>query len=153
MKVYLIVGGLLLTAASVYGVTDYVQTKNKKAFKELYKEAPVIPVKEITINDIKEEDFSRGKMEAAPLVKEIADVKTKDTKKKKTKKSIYSNSSVKEEIKPVGVEISKEVNIEPKATIVTKAPTEKKTMKRKITLKKFSRAALKEEVIFEEKKQ
>jgi hypothetical protein len=153
MKIYLIVGGLLLTAASVYGVTDYVQTKNKKAFKELYKEAPVIPVKEITINDIKEEDFSRGKMEAAPLVKEIADVKTKDTKKKKTKKSIYSNASVKEEIKPVAIEVSKESGVEPEATIVTKAPVEKKTLKRKITLKKFSRAAPKEEVIIEEKKQ
>jgi hypothetical protein len=157
MKVYLIVGGLLLTAASVYGVTDYVQTKNKKAFKELYKEAPVIATKEITLTDIKEEDFSRGKMESfTPPEKEVVIApkhgKT-DTKKKKTKKSVYSNASVKEEIKPVAIEVSKESGVEPEATIVTKAPVEKKTLKRKITLKKFSRAAPKEEVIIEEKKQ
>jgi hypothetical protein len=157
MKIYLIAGGLLLTAASVYGITDYVQTKNKKAFKELYKEAPVIPTKEITLTDIKEEDFSRGKIEAPPQVKEVAaapeSVKVKDIKKKKTKKSVYSNASVKEEIKPIAVEVSKEFGVEPEATIVSKAPTEKKIMKRKITMKKFSRAAPREEVIVEEKKQ
>src|SRR5918993_2656672 len=145
MKIYLIVGGLLLTAASVYGVTDYVQTKNKKAFKELYKEVPVIATKEITFTDIKEEDFSRGKMESfASPEKEVVIApkhgKT-DAKKKKTKKSVYSSASVKEEIKPVAIEVSKESGFEPEATIVPKAPVEKKTLKRKITLKKFSRAA------------
>lgn len=33
MKLYLMAGGLLLTAASVYGVTDYVKTKNKKSLR------------------------------------------------------------------------------------------------------------------------
>jgi hypothetical protein len=157
MKMYLIAGGLLLTAASVYGVTDYMQTKNKKAFKELYKEAPAPPTKEITITDIKEEDFSRGKLESFnPPEKEVV-LTTKsektDIKKKKMKKSVYSSASVKQEIKPVAIEVLKETSVEPEATIITKAPTEKKTIKRKITLKKFSRAAPKEEVIIEEKKQ
>ncbi len=157
MKIYLIAGGLLLTAASVYGVADYVQTKNQKEFKELYKEAPVTTTKEITLTDIKEEDFSRGKLETfTPPEKEVVlttkSAKT-DIKKKKMKKSVYSSASVKEEIKPVAIEVSTESSIQPEATIVTKAPTEKKTMKRKITLKKFSRAAPREEVIVEEKKQ
>ena len=112
MKIYLIVGGLLLTAASVYGVTDYVQTKNKKAFKELYKEVPATPIKEITVADIKEEDFSRGKIESFTLPEKEVVITHKtektDIKKKKTKKSVYSNASVKEEINPVAIEISKE---------------------------------------------
>ncbi len=89
MKLYLMAGGLLLTAASVYGVTDYVQTKNKKAFKELYKEAPVLPAKEVSIKNIKEEDYSRGKIERMPAPeKEVVvapqPAKTKTLKKKKT---------------------------------------------------------------------
>ena len=154
MKIYLIAGSLLLTAASVYGVTDYVKTKNKKAFKELYKEVPAPPIKEITVADIKEEDFSRGKIESLTTPeKEVVITHNSGKTDIKTKKSVYSNASVKEEIKPVAIEISKEFSAEPEAAISTKAPVEKKTLKRKITLKKFSRAAPKEEVIIEEKKQ
>ena len=65
MKLYLMAGGLLLTAASVYGVTDYVKTKNKKEFKDLYKEALVAKEKDVKLSDIKEEDYSRGKLESS----------------------------------------------------------------------------------------
>lgn len=153
MKFYLMAGGLLLTAASVYGVTDYLQTKNKKAFKELYKEAPVVQTKEITVKDIKEEDYSRGKMEPLPASqKEVAvapqPAKTKTLKKKKT--SSYASAELKEELKPVAVETKNE-SVKPEASFA-KAPTEKKSIKKRITLKKFSRAAPREEVV-EEKKQ
>lgn len=146
-------GGLLLTAASVYGVTDYLQTKNKKAFKELYKEAPVVQTKEITVKDIKEEDYSRGKMEPLPASqKEVAvapqPAKTKTLKKKKT--SSYASAELKEELKPVAVETKNE-SVKPEASFA-KAPTEKKSINKRITLKKFSRAAPREEVV-EEKKQ
>ncbi|MBY0476365.1 MAG: hypothetical protein K2Q24_01875 [Chitinophagaceae bacterium] len=153
MKFYLMAGGLLLTAASVYGVTDYLQTKNKKAFKELYKEAPVVQTKEITVKDIKEEDYSRGKMEPLPASqKEVAvapqPAKTKTLKKKKT--SSYASAELKEELKPVAVETKNE-SVKPEASFA-KAPTEKKSINKRITLKKFSRAAPREEVV-EEKKQ
>ncbi len=154
MKLYLMAGGLLLTAASVYGVTDYVQTKNKKAFKELYKEAPVVQTKEVKLEDIKEEDYSRGKIERVPEpVKEVAvapqPAKTKTLKKKKA--STYASAELKEEIKPVAVETKTE-SVKPEASFA-KAPTEKKSIKKRITLKKFSRAAPREEVRIEEKKQ
>ena len=154
MKLYLMAGGLLLTAASVYGVTDYVQTKNKKTFKELYKEAPVVPTKEVSVKDIKEEDYSRGKIERlSEPEKEVAVVpqpaKTKTLKKKKT--STYASAELKEELKPVAVETKTET-VKPEASFA-KAPTEKKTIKKRITLKKFSRAAPREEVRIEEKKQ
>lgn len=155
MKMYLVAGGLLLTAASVYGVTDYVQTKNNKAFKELYREVPVTQVKEISVKDIKEEDFSRGKIEAPPPVKEVAvvpKVSAKNSTKKKTKTSVYAAASVKEEIAPVEIEATTEKLTEPKKPVI-KATTENKTLKRKISMKKFSRAPLKEEVMIEEKKQ
>lgn len=152
MKLYLMAGGLLLTAASVYGVTDYVQTKNKKAFKELYKE--VVTTKEISVKDIKEEDYSRGKIERVPKPeKEIIvapqPAKTKTLKKKKA--STYASAELKEEIKPVAVETKTEA-VKPEASFA-KAPTEKKSIKKRITLKKFSRAAPREEVRVEEKKQ
>ena len=155
MKLYLIAGGLLLTAASVYGVTDYVQTKNKKEFKELYREVPVTQVKEISGKDIQEEDFSRGKIEAPDPVKEVAavpKVSAKDSKKNKSKTSLYSNASVKEEITLVEVEAPKETVTEPQAPVI-KASTKNKPLKSKISMKKFSRAPLKEEVLIEEKKQ
>lgn len=146
-------GGLLLTAASVYGVTDYVQTKKKKDFKELYKEAPVAQIKEVKLEDIKEEDYSRGKMEPLPASKKEVAVapqpaKTKTLKKKKI--SGYASAEMKEELNPVAVETKNEA-VKPEANFA-KAPTEKKSMKKRITLKKFSRAAPREEEV-EEKKQ
>ena len=41
MKTFLVVAGLLMTGASVYGVVDYNKKAESKEFKELYKEAPV----------------------------------------------------------------------------------------------------------------
>jgi hypothetical protein len=86
MKLYLMAGGLLLTAASVYGVTDYVKTKNKKEFKNLYKEAPVTKGKDVKLSDIKEEDYSRGKLEAPVPVETKVAVAEKPEQPKKLKK-------------------------------------------------------------------
>ena len=153
MKLYLMAGGLLLTAASVYGVTDYVQTKNKKAFKELYKEAPVTQTKEVSIKDIKEEDYSRGKIESLPAHETkvaVAEEPVKTKKLKKKKVSSYASAELKEDLKPVAVETKNET-VNPEASFA-KAPTEKKSIKKRITLKKFSRAAPREEAIIKEKK-
>ena len=155
MKLYLMAGGLLLTAASVYGVADYVKTKNKKEFKDLYKEVPpAAQTKDVKLSDIKEEDFSRGKLEA-PLPVEnketVAEnpVQTKKMKKKKT--ATYASADRKEEIIPVSAK-EKNETVKPEAEI-TKAPTEKKTIRKRINMKMFSRAAPREEVLIEEKKQ
>jgi hypothetical protein len=153
MKFYLLAGGLLLTGASVYGVTDYVNTKNNKAFQELYKEAPVVQATDVKISDIREEDFSRGKVQAfTPPQQETKTtipekpVKTKTAKKAKMKTSSYAST----ELVPVSTDTKSSISepvLEP-----AKAPTEKRKLSKKITLKKFSRAPLKQEVILEEKK-
>ncbi len=41
MKTFLIVAGLLMTGASVYGVVDYNKKSKTTEFNELYKEKPV----------------------------------------------------------------------------------------------------------------
>ena len=154
MKLYLMAGGLLLTAASVYGVTDYVKTKNKKEFKGLYKEVPVEHTKNVKPSDIKEEDYSRGKLEAPrPVENKVAvaekPVQTKKLKKKKT--ASYASAELKEEITPVSVEVKNET-VKPE-TEIAKAPTEKKTLRKKLNMKMFSRAAPREEILIEKKKQ
>lgn len=40
MKSFLIIAGVLMTGASVYGVVDYNTKINTPAFKEMYKEEP-----------------------------------------------------------------------------------------------------------------
>lgn len=154
MKLYLMAGGLLLTAASVYGVADYVKTKNKKEFKELYKEAPSAKTETVKLSDLKEEDYSRAKLEA-PLPVEnktvVAEkpVLTKKLKKKKT--SLYVPAKQKEEVKPAVAE-TKEETSKPEEKLAA-ASTEKKTTRKKINMKMFSRAAPREEILIEEKKQ
>jgi len=156
MKLYLMAGGLLLTAASVYGITDYVKTKNKKEFKDLYKEAPVAKEKDVKLSDIKEEDYSRGKLESfsppAPENKVAVAEKPVQTKKLKKKKTAsYASAELKEEIIPASVELKNET-VKPE-TEIAKAPTEKKTLRKKVNMKMFSRAAPKEEILIEKKKE
>jgi hypothetical protein len=69
MKTFLVVAGLLMTGASVYGIVDYNKKADTKAFKELYnesaapveaeveKEKVVLPVVE------KKEDKNRSRTE------------------------------------------------------------------------------------------
>jgi hypothetical protein len=162
MKFYLMAGGLLLTAASVYGVTDYVKTKNQKEFKELYKEHPEEKVTNVKIGDIKEEDYSRGKLEtisppSPPIETKEAvakkPVKTKTTKNKKNKTVSYASAGMKADIQPVAVELKEEITHQPEVTIAA-APKEKKTVRKKVSMKMFSRAApVMREVKTEEKKQ
>jgi hypothetical protein len=153
MKLYLMAGGLLLTAASVYGVADYVKTKNKKEFKELYKEVPAAQTNNVKLSDIKEEDYSRGKLEAPLPVENKTAVAEKPVQTKKLKKkttSTYAPAKQKEEVKPVVAE-TKEETSKPEAEF-SAAPTEKKTTRKKINMKMFSRAAPREEILIEKKK-
>lgn len=141
MKLYLLAGGLLLSAASVYGITDYIKTKNKKEFKDLYKEVPVVQKEEVKISDLKEEDFSRGKFEnVAPPKEEIKSSATAKQKKVKSKKLIESaEKSPQIEVTPMPAKINGKPS-DPDAVLAT-APKERKQVKKKVNLKMFSRAA------------
>lgn len=149
MKFYLMAGGLLLTAASVYGVADYLKTKNSKQFKDLYKEVPVTLKDDIKVSEVKAEDYSRGKIDNTPLPAEnktaVAEntLKTKPSKKKKTKSMSYASAGTKAEITPVAAEPREEVSLQPKAAIAA-APKEKKAVRKKVNMKMFSRAAPRE---------
>ena len=83
----------------------------------------------------------------------VASEPVKVAKKKKTKKSVYASAAMKEELSPATIEPLKETSVETETKVAAKAPTEKQPLKKRITLKKFSRAAPKEEIIPEEKKQ
>jgi hypothetical protein len=165
MKIYLMAGGLLLTAASVYGVADYVKTKNQKEFKNLYKELPAQEKTNVKITDLKEEDYSRGKLETSPPAPvEIKTAvatnpeKTNHTKIKKTKKVVPAPPVKKTgpdntEVQPTSVELKDNITPQPEAITVA-APKEKKTVRKKVSMKMFSRAApVMQEIKTEEKKQ
>ena len=85
MKTFLVVAGLLMTGASVYGVVDYNKKAESKEFKELYKEAPVPDETDITKkeNAVPAEKKEISKNETA--VKTETPVK-KTVKKKTIKK-------------------------------------------------------------------
>jgi hypothetical protein len=154
MKFYLMAGGLLIMTASVYGVFDYIRTKNKKAFKDLYKEAPAVKSKVVKLSDVKEEDYSRGKLEssAPPPAKPKPAVAAKPTETKvKMKTSAYAAEKTNDDFTPVTAEVKVEAP-KPVAKIVP-APTAKKKLKKKINMKMYSRAAPVREIrVVEEKK-
>jgi hypothetical protein len=141
MKLYLLAGGLLITAASVYGITDYMNTKNKKEFKNLYKETPVTLKEDIKLQDVKEEDFSRGKLETAAPPKE----EPKPAVATKQKKSKIKSKKPEIEVIPMHEEIKAPANI-PEMTI-TSAPKERGKLKKKVNMKMFSRGAIREDFV------
>jgi hypothetical protein len=156
MKFYLMAGGLLIMTASVYGVIDYIRTKNKKAFKDLYKEAPAVKSTVVKLSDVKEEDYSRGKLEssAPPPAKPKPAVAAKPTETKvkmKMKTSAYAAEKTNDDFTPVTAEVKVEAP-KPVAKIAP-APTAKKKLKKKINMKMYSRAAPVREIrVVEEKK-
>ena len=88
MKTFLVVAGLLMTGASVYGVVDYNKKAESKEFKELYKEAPVLDEIDVTkdespipIAEKKEISKNEAAMKTETPVKKS--VKKKTVKKKK----------------------------------------------------------------------
>jgi len=90
MKTFLVVAGLLMTGASVYGVVDYNKKAESKEFKDLYKEsaAPIedetekeeTPVRSVEKKEILKDD-AVVKTEKAPVTKTA---KKKTVKKKRS---------------------------------------------------------------------
>jgi len=149
MKFYLLAGGLLITAASVYGITDYMNTKNKKEFKNLYKETHVTLKEDVKLQDVNEEDFSRGKLESYTQPKEESRpaVTTRQKKSKvKSKKTIEVVNEIPEiEVIPMYDEVKAPENI-PEIKVPPPPPVENKKLKKKLSLKMYSRGAIREEV-------
>jgi hypothetical protein len=143
MKLYLLAGGLLLSAASVYGITDYIKTSNKKEFKDLYKEAPAVQKEEVKISDLKEEDYSRGKLESVPPPKEETKPAVAFKQRKSKVKSKKAVEAVEEkpqiELTPMPAKANRKVSDQD--AVFASAPKERKTVKKKVNLKMFSRAA------------
>jgi hypothetical protein len=145
MKSILYVGATLMIGASIYGFVDYSKTSNKKEFKTMYKETkltePVILPDQKTSTPVES--------------KEVA------TKGKNTvvKKSLVTIDKVNEITKPKVEDermVTKEVKIE--NTEVTVLPSKEnvptkvaKPSKRKFSTKLFSRGALDERYIKEDK--
>jgi hypothetical protein len=149
MKLYLMAGGLLITAASVYGITDYINTKNKKEFKNLYNETPVTLKEDIKLHDVKEEDFSRAKLETVvpPNEEPKPAVATKQKKSKVKSKKPAASVEEKPEIEviPMPEEIKAPANIT--EMTIASAPKERGKLKKKVNMKMFSRGAIREEVV------
>jgi DNA repair exonuclease SbcCD nuclease subunit len=92
MKTFLVVAGLLMAGASVYGVVDYSKKSSTKEFKELYKEAPA-PVEDEVVKEempvpiIEKKEISKTNVVAKtekPPVKKIIKKKTVKKKKERT---------------------------------------------------------------------
>jgi hypothetical protein len=151
MKSILYVGATLMIGASIYGFVDYEKTKNKKEFTNMYKET-----------EVTEPAIVSDRKTTSPVEnKEIA-VKEKSSVAKKQLLKNDKTIEVKEAIevsKPVADDerlISKDVKIE--NTEVTVVPSKEnvsdkivKHQKRRLSTRLFSRGALDERYIKEEK--
>ena len=152
MKSILYVGATLMIGASIYGFVDYEKTKNKKEFTNMYKETEVTEPAIVSDRKI-----------TSPVENNVIAVKEKN---RVTKKQIVKNDqSV--EVKEKAVEVGKPVTDEEKLiskdlkiekTEVTVVPTKEnvsdnivKHPKRRLSTKLFSRGALDERYIKEEK--
>jgi hypothetical protein len=141
-----------MIGASIYGFVDYEKSKNKKEFTNMYKEAEV--TEPVLVSDRK----MTNPVESKEIV---VKGKTKVVKKQlaKNDQSVEAKEETVEANKPVAdVEkmISKDVKIE--NTEVTVVPSKEiatdkivKHKKRKLSTKLFSRGALDERYIKEEK--
>ena len=85
MKTVLIVAGLLMTGASVYGIVDYNKKAESKEFADLYKEDPA-PVETVVTNEVV----------AVPVAQEKEILKTESlTKMEKVKPAVKKTTSKK----------------------------------------------------------
>ena len=81
MKAIIYAGIGLFSAATVYGVVDYYETKKTGTLDKMYKEEePVVPVKEETINTV-ELPVKNEAVKATTAKTKIATTKTSKTKR------------------------------------------------------------------------
>lgn len=138
MKSILYAGAALMIGASIYGFVDYKQTSQKKEFKGMYADGQKTTSPEVVAVSNKKEEVSP----VAPVVKKVP-LKTQTSKK-------VENDEKLDPVKPIPGELTldptepgriekAEVTVTPKANI-------KKSKKKKLNSKLFSRAPIREEL-------
>lgn len=152
MKSILYVGATLMIGASIYGFVDYEKTKNKKEFTNMYKETEV--TEPVIVSDRKMTNPVESKVIAvngkSRVVKKQLAKNVQSTESKE--ESVEVSRPVVDEEKMIGKEIkieNTEVTVDPKKENVTEKIV--KRQKRKLNTKLFSRGALDERYIKEEK--
>ena len=118
MKPLLIIAGILMTCFTVYGVVEYKKKKDTKAFNEMY-------AKEVVKKDINEVSTPVGNTPINELKKQ--------KEFNPASEKIYNNFDAAE------IEKAAVIEKEPKKTTVIK-----KIKHRRLNLKEFSRAPLKD---------
>jgi hypothetical protein len=90
MKTFLIVAGLLMTGASVYGVVDYNKKAESNEFKNLYKENPAAEEKAMMTDVTPPVAAMKAADKPAKLNEPVLkkEVKKKVSKKKKAERVI-----------------------------------------------------------------
>jgi hypothetical protein len=134
MKSMLYVGATLMIGASIYGFVDYKKTSHAKEFTMMYEDPQPVPA---VVNDSKVE----------PVKKAISS-SVEPSKKVKTKKEgeepVVSKTSI--EIEPVETIETEPISITtPEAKEMASVEKYKKAKKKRLGIKSFSRAALREE--------
>lgn len=122
MKSILYIGATLMVGACIYGFVDYKSTNRKEEFKSLYRDQEVVT-------------------KSSPAAEQIVEVKAVEKVNEKAMPAEGSGKSI--------YELAEE-----KKTVDTKKPTPTKrkvTRNKKLSIKKYSRAALVEEEILPEK--
>ena len=97
MKAFLIVAGVLMTGASVYGVVDYNKKLHTREFKEMYKEEPAKD-SEVTTETVVTTDVPAANTVTIPLKSETVkkEVTRKISKKAADKKKKKREFKLKE---------------------------------------------------------
>jgi hypothetical protein len=139
MKSMLYVGASLMIGASIYGFVDYKQNHSKKGFTEMYREVSHETVKPVVAVQEEKKEIAKTETVVPTVAKKTA----------KTRKAVIAEEEP--VISPVPVEESIEtdvvvieegdVELEPKPEASVK-----KTKKKRLNHKIFSRAPLRDEV-------
>ncbi len=153
MKAIIYAGIGLFSVATVYGVTDFYQTQKSGTITNLYNEEeveePVVKsTKTLTEKDIAVKNVEEPTTEQKNTTQKTAKKKVKKIKAERTiRLEEYSRGRIEEPILPEKaesvVEELKPVAIAAPKLISTEKKFQKKNERRKIDLKKFSRAPLK----------
>lgn len=156
MKAIIYAGIGLFSAATVYGVADYYNSRKKGELDKLYAEkeaAPAPPTAEKTTATLPVNYVEPGDAEAKSVIANVKPVKKYKESKRKIKMEDFSRARIPEEM--VQDDKVKEEPLKKDALIKTEAKTpeqagkgkveeeEEEVMERKISLEKFSRAPLK----------
>lgn len=143
MKSILYVGATLMIGASIYGFVDYNKTSHDKKFTEMYDDKETKPV----ILTQKENESEKVVVSESKLVSRVSKKVNSDLNKVKALKPVGDNERIKSKT------VSEIENSDASVIVVEeKEPAQKikKTKRKKISTKFFSRAPIREEIEYDE---